>query len=48
VFAVEDFLAKVGEGSGGGAGGSGEKRGFGLQDGEERGSKRARIDEDSD
>jgi SNW domain-containing protein 1 len=48
VFAVDDFLAKVGEGSGADAGASGEKRGYGLQDGEERGSKRARIDEDSD
>jgi SNW domain-containing protein 1 len=40
VFNVDDFLSKVGEGS--------SKREYGLQDGEERISKRARIDEDED
>ncbi|KAG9236555.1 SKIP/SNW domain-containing protein [Amylocarpus encephaloides] len=46
VFNVDDFLTKVGEASGGGSG----KRDYGLQDGggEERASKRARVDEDSD
>lgn len=40
VFNVDDFLTKVGEGS--------SKREFGLQDGEERANKRARVDEDED
>lgn len=43
VFNVDDFLSKVGEGSG-----SGSKREYGLQEGEERGSKRARIDDDDE
>ena len=40
VFNVDEFLSKVGEGS--------SKREYGLRDGEERTSKRARIDEDED
>lgn len=40
VFNVDDFLSKVGESS--------NKREFGLQEGEERSSKRARVDEDED
>lgn len=40
VFNVDDFLSKVGEGS--------NKREFGLQEGEERSNKRARVDEDED
>ncbi|TVY85151.1 Pre-mRNA-processing protein [Lachnellula suecica] len=40
VFNVDDFLNKVGEGS--------NKREYGLQEGEERSSKRARVDEDED
>jgi SNW domain-containing protein 1 len=38
VFNVDEFLTKVGEGSG--------KREYGLQEGEERATKRARVDED--
>lgn len=38
VFNVDEFLSKVGEGS--------NKREYGLQEGEERTSKRARVDED--
>jgi len=41
VFNVDDFLNKVGESST-------NKRDFGLQDAEERKSKRARVDEDDD
>jgi len=41
-FNVDEFLSKVGEGDGS------KKRDYGLQDAEERGSKRARIDEDDD
>lgn len=37
---VDDFLNNVGEGS--------SKRGYGLQDGEERSNKRARVEEDED
>ena len=40
VFNVDEFLSKVGEGS--------SKREYGLQEGEERVSKRARMDEDED
>lgn len=40
MFNVDDFLNKVGESS--------SKREYGLQDGEERSSKRARIDDDED
>jgi SNW domain-containing protein 1 len=40
VFNVDEFLTQVGEGS--------NKREFGLQDGEERSTKRARVDEDED
>jgi SNW domain-containing protein 1 len=40
VFNVDEFLSKVGEGS--------SKREFGLQEGEERPTKRARVDEDED
>ena len=40
VFNVDDFLSKVGEGS--------NKREYGLQDDEERSTKRARVDEDED
>ncbi|PQE28540.1 putative SNW domain-containing 1 protein [Rutstroemia sp. NJR-2017a WRK4] len=39
VFNVDEFLSKVGEGGS-------NKREYGLQEGEERGSKRARVDED--
>jgi SNW domain-containing protein 1 len=42
VFNVDDFLSKVGESS------SSNKREFGLQDGEARSTKRARVDEDED
>ena len=42
VFNVDEFLSKVGESSGS------NKREYGLQEGEERGSKRARVDEDED
>jgi SNW domain-containing protein 1 len=42
VFNVDEFLSKVGEGSGS------NKREYGLQESEERGSKRARVDEDED
>ncbi|CZR56691.1 probable SNW domain-containing protein 1 [Phialocephala subalpina] len=42
-FNVDSFLNNLGEGSGGD-----KKRGYGLQDGEERGNKRARVDEDDD
>lgn len=42
VFNVDDFLSKVGETSG-------NKREFGLQEGgDERKSKRARVEEDDD
>ena len=46
---VDSFLENLGEGSGPGKG-AGEKRGYGLQTGEdeERGKKRARVDDDSD
>ncbi|KAF7872514.1 hypothetical protein EAF04_003435 [Stromatinia cepivora] len=40
VFNVDDFLNKVGESS--------NKREYGLQEGEERSNKRARMDEDDD
>ena len=40
VFNVDEFLSKVGEGT--------SKREYGLQDGEERAPKRARVDEDED
>jgi len=40
VFNVDEFLHKVGEGS--------NKREYGLQDGDERSNKRARVDEDED
>lgn len=40
VFNVDEFLNKVGESS--------NKRDYGLQEGEERSSKRARVDEDDD
>lgn len=40
VFNVDEFLSKVGEGS--------NKRDYGLQEGEERSSKRARVDADED
>lgn len=40
MFNVDEFLSKVGEGS--------SKREFGLQEGEERPTKRARVDEDED
>jgi len=40
VFNVDDFLSKVGESS--------NKREYGLQEGEERSNKRARVDEDED
>jgi SNW domain-containing protein 1 len=40
IFNVDDFLSKVGESS--------NKREYGLQEGEERSSKRARVDEDED
>ncbi|TVY13131.1 Pre-mRNA-processing protein [Lachnellula arida] len=40
VFNVDDFLSKVGESS--------NKREYGLQEGEERSTKRARVDEDED
>lgn len=40
LFNVDEFLSKVGESSG--------KREYGLQDGDERNSKRARIDDESD
>ena len=40
MFNVDEFLSKVGEGSG--------KREYGLQEGEERESKRARVNEDED
>ncbi|KAG4035237.1 hypothetical protein MFRU_001g00080 [Monilinia fructicola] len=40
VFNVDDFLSKVGESS--------NKREYGLQEGEERSNKRARVDEDDD
>ena len=40
VFNVDDFLSKVGESS--------NKREYGLQEGEERSKKRARVDEDDD
>lgn len=40
VFNVDEFLSKVGEGS--------SKREYGLQDGDERANKRARVDEDED
>jgi SNW domain-containing protein 1 len=43
VFNVDEFLSKVGESSG-----AGSKREYGLQEGEERGSKRARVEEDED
>ncbi|KAF8857496.1 hypothetical protein BDZ45DRAFT_623691 [Acephala macrosclerotiorum] len=44
-FNVDSFLNNLGEGSGSGE----KKRGYGLQDGkEERGNKRARVDEDDD
>ena len=42
VFNVDEFLNKVGESS------ESNKRGYGLQEADERGSKRARIDEDDD
>lgn len=42
VFNVDEFLSKVGESSGG------NKRQYGLQDGDDRGAKRARVDEDED
>lgn len=46
VFNVDEFLSKVGEGSGGGGA---AKREYGLQDGEhERAKKRARVEEDDD
>jgi len=40
VFNVDDFLSKVGESS--------NKREYGLQEGEERSTKRARVDEDEE
>lgn len=40
VFNVDEFLSKVGEGS--------SKREYGLQEGDERAPKRARVDEDED
>jgi SNW domain-containing protein 1 len=40
VFNVDEFLSKVGEGS--------NKREYGLQEGEDRAAKRARVDEDDD
>ena len=40
-FDVDSFLSKVGEGSA-------KKREYGLQEGEERGSKRARMDDDDE
>jgi len=40
VFNVDDFLSKVGESS--------NKREYGLQEGEERSNKRARVEEDDD
>lgn len=40
IFNVDDFLSKVGESS--------NKREYGLQEGEEKSNKRARIDEDDD
>ncbi|KAF1735112.1 Pre-mRNA-processing protein 45 [Beauveria bassiana] len=48
-FNVDKFLSEVDkkDGGGGGGGGSG-KRGYGLQDEEDRGKKRARVDEDED
>ncbi|KAM3555417.1 hypothetical protein ARSEF4850_006009 [Beauveria asiatica] len=46
-FNVDKFLSEVDKKDGGGAGGSG-KRGYGLQDEEDRGKKRARVDEDED
>ncbi|KAM3545549.1 hypothetical protein ARSEF1564_001543 [Beauveria bassiana] len=45
-FNVDKFLSEVDKKDGGG-GGSG-KRGYGLQDEEDRGKKRARVDEDED
>ncbi|OAQ98564.1 hypothetical protein LLEC1_04262 [Akanthomyces lecanii] len=49
-FNVDKFLSEVDKkdsgGSGGGSGGG--KRGYGLQDEEDRGKKRARVDEDDD
>ncbi|KAJ4148114.1 hypothetical protein LMH87_002600 [Akanthomyces muscarius] len=49
-FNVDKFLSEVDKkDSGGGSGGSGGgKRGYGLQDEEDRGKKRARVDEDDD
>lgn len=41
VFNVDEFLSKVGEGSS-------NKREYGLQEGESRAAKRARVDEDDD
>jgi len=41
VFNVDEFLSKVGEGSA-------NKREYGLQEGESRAAKRARVDEDDD
>ncbi|CAG8973161.1 hypothetical protein HYALB_00008753 [Hymenoscyphus albidus] len=46
VFNVDEFLTKVGEGGSGGA--SENKRGYGLQEGEERSSKRARMENDDE
>ncbi|KAK8143754.1 mRNA splicing protein [Beauveria asiatica] len=46
-FNVDKFLSEVDKKDGGGPGGSG-KRGYGLQDEEDRGKKRARVDEDED
>ncbi|OAA41976.1 SKI-interacting protein, SKIP [Beauveria brongniartii RCEF 3172] len=46
-FNVDKFLSEVDKKDGGGAGGSG-KRGYGLRDEEDRGKKRARVDEDED
>lgn len=40
VFNVDEFLSKVGESS--------NKREYGLNEGEERSSKKARIEEDDD
>lgn len=40
MFNVDEFLSKVGEGS--------SKREYGLQEGEERATKRSRVDESED
>ncbi|KAM0744059.1 hypothetical protein ACQRIT_001373 [Beauveria bassiana] len=49
-FNVDKFLSEVDkkDGGGGGGGGGSGKRGYGLQDEEDRGKKRARVDEDED